>query len=215
MPKKSVLDEIRADQKKILALQKKILEKETIIESKEEEVLKLERKELEEEDKILLDEREALEEIKKIEEIEKRILKDVQGSAIKKITYRDVTKGMIGAFFGIVGHFAFAKGSDIASYLSYTRSTVLLLVSFAVIVIFLYFAGFRKVDDKFKFKFIPVRAVVIYFSALTTIIIVLSLYGVFTFDTTFKELYTTIAAISLLAVLGAGTADLIGKVEEE
>lgn len=215
MPKKDILEEIRNDQKKILSLQKKILEKETSIEKKEEEVLRLEREELKEEDKILNEEELALEELKKIEELEKKILKDVEGSAIKKVTYRDVTKGMIGAFFGIVGHFAFAKGSDIASYLSYTRSTVLLLVSFAVIVIFLYFAGFRKVDDTFKFKFIPVRAIVIYFSALTTIFIVLSLYGVFTIDTTFKEFYTTIAAISLLAVLGAGTADLIGKVEEE
>ncbi|MFT4261382.1 MAG: hypothetical protein ACMXX9_03045 [Candidatus Woesearchaeota archaeon] len=214
MAKKDILEEIRKDQKKILSLQKKILKKEEQIEKEEQEVLRLERKELANEKELSKLEHEELDELKKIEELEKKILKDVEGSALKKITYRDVTKGMIGAFFGIVGHFAFAKGSSIAEGFSYLRSTTLLITSFIIITIFLYFAGFRKVDDKFKFKFIPVRAVVIYFSAITTIVIVLSLYGVFTLQSTFTEIYNTIAAISLLAVLGAGTADLIGKVEE-
>ncbi len=214
MTKKDVLEEIRKDQKKILKLQKEILAKETKIEKGEQEMLSLERQALKEEDQILSGEEEELSELKKIEELERRILKDVEGSAIKKITYRDITKGMIGAFFGIVGHFAFAKGASIAAEFSYLRSSMLYLTSFIIIIIFLYVAGFRKVDDKFKFKFIPVRAIVIYFSAIVTVGIVLSLYGVFTLESSLQQIYNTVAAISILAVLGAGTADLIGKVEE-
>jgi len=214
MAKKDVLEEIRKDQKAILKLQKQILAKEKKIEQEELEVLKLGKQELFKEGQIQQSEEEELDELKKIEELEKKILKDVEGSALKKITFRDVTKGMIGAFFGIVGHFAFAKGTEIAKDITTLRASVLLLASFGIIILFLYFAGFRKVDDKMLFSFLPVRAIVIYSSAMITIFIVLALYGKITLTTPFIDVYKTLAAISLLAVLGAGTADLIGKVEE-
>ncbi|MFT4283002.1 MAG: DUF2391 family protein [Candidatus Woesearchaeota archaeon] len=199
---------------KIIKLQEKILEKETEIEKEEKELVSLGKKELSEEDEILKAEKEELEELKKIEVLEKDILKASKSSTLKKVTYRDITKGMIGAFFGIMGHFAFVKGTSIAKELSMARASGLFIASFGLLIIFLYFAGFKKINDKLIMKFLPLRAVVIYLSAIFTIFIVLLLYGNITVDTNFADVYKAVGAISILAVLGAATADLVGKVEE-
>lgn len=154
---------------------------------------------------------EELSELKKLESIERSIQKKVQVSPLKRITYRDITKGMVGAFFGVVGHFSFADSVWITHHHSYIRSTILLLVSFILAVLFIYFTGFRKVQDRFVLKFLPLRAVVIWIASIVTIILVLILYDTVSFSMGFKTLYSTIAGISVLAVLGAGTADLIGR----
>lgn len=181
--------------------------------SEEEKFIKLEKQQIGEEHKIERDEKEELDEIKKIEKLEQNIKDNLKDSPLKRITYRDITKGVIGAFFGIVGHFAFVEGTHLSSDFSFLRSTMLLVASFVIILLFLYFSGFRKVNDKFIFEFLPIRAVVIFFSAIITVFIVLILYGMISAETPFKEMYNSIAAISILAVLGAGTADLIGKNE--
>ena len=210
----ATLKELNKKLDKIIKIQEKILKKEDQIEKEEKEVLKLGRKELAEEDEILRAEKEELDELKKIEELEKEILKNSKSSTLKKVTYRDITKGMIGAFFGIVGHFAFVKGTSIAKDLTFSRATGLFVASFLLLIVFLYFAGFKKINDKLLFKFMPIRAVVIYLSAIFTTVIVLALYGNITFDTQFIDVYKTVGAISILSVLGAATADLVGKVEE-
>lgn len=207
------LDRIEKNQKKLLKIQESILKEEERIELDEKKSLELENEELKEEKKIELGEQEELEEIKKLEELEKQIEKELKVSPLKKVTQRDVIKGMLGALFGVVGHFAFAKGVELAEHYSFTRSTFLYLISFFIIVLFLYFAGFRKVDDAFVFKVLPIRAIVIYISAIITVLLVLFLYGKISFQTEFQVIYNTVAAISVLAVLGAGTADLLGKEE--
>lgn len=206
MVDKTDLTKINHKLNKILKNQKKILSDEESMLSKEDQLLSEEEEEFQNE----------ADELKEIEALEKEIIKDLnKDSALKRITHKDVTKGMIGAFFGIVGHFAFAKGSSIAAEFSYLRSSAILLTSFAIIILFLYYAGFREVNDKFLYKFLPVRAITIYATALITITFVLVLYGVISMNTSFSEYYNTLAAISVLAVLGAGTADLLGKVEDE
>lgn len=184
------------------------------IKEEEDEVLRLEQEEVKLDTDISDQEKKQLEDLKQLEELEKEILADVSQHPLKKITYRDVTKGIIGAFFGIVGHFAFTKGVSIAADISLARANVLMLASFIIIIIFLYFAGFRKIDDEMLLKIMPIRAIVIYFTAITTIIVVLALYGDITLNSSFIDVYKTIATISILAVMGAGTADLIGGVEE-
>lgn len=207
------LDRIEKNQKKLLKIQESILKEEELIEKEEKKNLDLAKEELIEEKKIEEVEQEELNELKKLEELEKQIEKELKVSPLKKVTQRDVIKGMLGALFGVVGHFAFAKGVELAEHYSFTRSTFLYLTSFAIIVLFLYFAGFRKVDDIFIFKVLPIRAIVIYISAIITVILVLFLYGKISFQTDFQVVYNTVAAISVLAVLGAGTADLLGKEE--
>lgn len=184
------------------------------IKKEEDEVLRLEQDEVDLDTKISEQEKDQLDELKKLEALEQEILQDVSQHPLKKVTYRDVTKGIIGAFFGIMGHFAFTKGVSLAANISLARANVLMLASFIIIIIFLYFAGFRKIDDEMLFKIMPIRAIVIYVTALSTILVVLALYGDITLETAFVDMYKTIATISILAVMGAGTADLIGGVEE-
>lgn len=115
---------------------------------------------------------------------------------------------MIGAFVGIISHFAFIKGVEIAEEFSPVRIGLMYLVSFVIGAIFLYATGFRKVKQIKILKFLPLRVLVIYIVALTTIILVLALFGQFN---TFGELYRQVGVLSLPAIIGASAADLIGK----
>jgi uncharacterized membrane protein len=214
------LDSIEGGQNKILESEASLKREEDKIFRDEELFLNMESRALGEEEKIESEEKrieagekEEMSELRKIEKLEANIKDNLKDSPLKRITYRDVTKGIIGAFIGIIGHFAFVEGVHLSENFSYWRSTMLLAASFVMIVLFLYFSGFRKVDDRFVFQFLPIRAVVIYVSALLTVILVLLLYGMIGAGTTFHAFYNTVAAISILAVLGAGTADLIGKSE--
>lgn len=218
-PKKNSLDSrllsLEKKQDKILLALNKILKEENKIESEEQEELTLERLQIEGQKRIDKEELEELVELKKLEELEEQIQRQTKDSPLKRVTLRDMTKGIIGAFFGIVGHFAFAKGVEIGAHFETLRSILLLVTAFIIVIIFLYVAGFRKINDQLLFKVLPVRALVIYFSAIITIPIVLLLYGKISLITPFHEIFGIVSAISILAVIGAGTADLIGKSTEE
>ena len=238
------LDNIEKNQTKTLNILKKVLKEEKTTELDEEKELNMARAEMVEQgklesddeeelselkrigklektiekdiaEKLETDDEEELSELKRIGELEKTIEKDVAESPLKKITKRDITKGVIGAFFGVVGHFAFVEGVHVAEHFSLLRSIMLLVTAFIILVVFLYFTGFRKVDDDFVFKILPIRAIVIYISAIITIYFVLLIYGKIEFTTTFMTVLNTVSAISILAVIGAGSADLIGKQEGE
>lgn len=160
------------------------------------------------ETKVEHEEEEELAELKHIEELENAIQSDLKQHPLTKITYHDITKGMIGSFFGVVGHFAFFKGPDLASHLTTMRATVLLFTSMLLLVVFLYFSGFRRVTE--YHAFLPLRFLVIYVTALTVATGVLFLFDVLSFPVNLHLLYTNVAALSILAVMGAATADLIG-----
>mgnify|MGYP006282693143 CR=1 FL=1 len=163
----------------------------------EKELEKLEQKELSELDTII--------------NLEKEIKKSTGHSILRKITYRDFVKGGLGAFVGVVGHFAFVKGTHLAHDVSFLQATILLVVAFIIGLLFLYYSGFRKVK-KIKFlSFIPMRAIVVYLAAITVVVLVLLLFGFITPANSFGEVYKMVASISILAMLGAGTADLIGE----
>lgn len=193
------LDEILRNQKKILLNEEKILGEEKKIEDMEIEELKNEKESLHSEE-------EALRELEKLE----KTIKKGSLHPLKKVTRRDVFKSFIGAFFGIMGHFAFYKGADIAANLSILRATILYVVAFGIIVVMLYYTGFRRVRKNFVMRFLPYRAVVIYFVSALTIIIVNLLFNKLHFPFGFVEIYTLVGASIILAVIGAGTADLIG-----
>lgn len=149
-----------------------------------------------------------LSEMQKLEDLESEIKRDVMPHPLTRITYHDVTKGLIGAFFGVVGHFAFFYSHKVAETLSTQRATVILLVSLVLLVIFLYFSGFRRVEE--YRKYLPARVAIIYFTAMSVAIAVLFLFGVLTWPMDAHELYVNVAAVSILAVMGAATADLLG-----
>ena len=206
MVKKEVSSTAKLDKKldKIIKTQQQIL-------NNQKHIQELEVEELEESKKIENEEINTEEEIKKLEELEMGIKKEVGPHPLTRITYRDLTKGLIGAFVGIIGHFAFLEGAHIAETFSILRATLLYITSFTIGVLFLYFSGFRKVKRIVTLKFIPVRILVIYFTAITVTIIVLALFGEITTASSFEQVYKSVSAISILAMLGAATADLIGR----
>lgn len=200
------------EQQKLLLEKQNTLQREQIqLEKKEQNIEKLEVTENKEEQRIenVAEEEEST--LQQLEKLEKEIKQEVKRSPLKKITYRDFTKGMIGAFIGIVAHFSFLEGLHVAENFSMLRASLLYVISFLIGVSFLYFSGFRSVEDKTILKIIPLRIFVIYSSAIFVTLIVLMLFGIISMQSNFEEVYKTVAAISILAILGACTADLLGK----
>lgn len=199
---------ILRQQESLVAMQKKLSREEEQIEQEEERIEAVAEAEEQKLEHVTEKEMTELEQLKALEE---RIQKEVKTHPLRKITFRDFTKGMIGAFVGIVAHFSFLEGQHFAETFTLFRATLMYVTSFIIGMAFLYFAGFRSVGDRFVLKFIPLRIFVIYLTAILVIVVVLWLFGVITAATHFEEIYKTVSAISILAILGACTADLIGK----
>jgi len=193
----------------ILENQKKILENESKILGEEMKIESLEKREIEHEKNVENDSKQAL---KELDLLEKEFKKN-SSSPIKNITQRDMFKGFIGAFVGIMGHFAFSKAADLAVGLSIARSTVLFVVAFLIVIVMLYYSGFRNIEKHIVLKFMPLRALVLYGVSIVTIILVYLLFGKIHFPVSFIELYNLVGASIILAVMGACTADLIGRSE--
>src|SRR3989338_4274006 len=51
---------------------------------------------------------------KKVEAIEKRIEQQVTPKPLKALKFTDINKGIVGAFIGVVAHYAFIYGREIA-----------------------------------------------------------------------------------------------------
>jgi len=146
--------------------------------------------------------------LKELEELESSIKKEFGSHPLKRITFKDLTKGVIGAFVGIVSHFAFIEGSHIAQQIDINRAFLLYLTSFLLGTILIYFSGYRRVKQVKFLRLMPLRIVLIYFTALLSVIVVLFLFNqITTTDMLFKQ----VATISIPAVIGASVADLIGK----
>ncbi|RJQ16968.1 hypothetical protein C4573_02810 [Candidatus Woesearchaeota archaeon] len=201
-----VLEKIEKRLSAIEKNQKKLLAVENTIEKEEEQELTGESEELSTQKK-------EMDELKELEKIEHNIEKSVKINPLTRVTLKDFSKAIIGAFIGIIGHFSFFYGIEIAEHISVVRAIVLYIASFLIGMIYLYFAGFRKVVDMDIAKFVPVRLAVIYITAIAVIVIVLYLFGFITTHTTFLEIFKSVSTISILAVLGATTADLIGGKE--
>ncbi len=156
------------------------------------------------------EEERELDALKELEALEEEIRKEVSPHPLTRITYRDVTKGMIGAFFGIVGHFAFFYGNRIAEAITIMRAHALILTSLGLLILFMYFTGFRKISKSKHWWYSPLRIAIIFGVAHAVIAFVLFLFGMITPDMTAVGMYKNIATVSILAVMGAATADLIG-----
>ncbi|MDP3765417.1 MAG: DUF2391 family protein, partial [Nanoarchaeota archaeon] len=115
-----------------------------------------------------------------------------------------------GAFIGVVAHFAFVYGKEIAKDISTVRATVLIVFSYLLIIILMYETGYREIKEKRLLGILPIRATVIFVTSIIVILVIFFLFNqVDLSDLT--GLYKQIAVTSVLAALGAGTADLIGR----
>ena len=193
MKKGVTLAEVNKKLDLLLKGQKLIFKEEKSIETEEESV-----------------EKEEESELKELQHIEKEINKELGSHPLTKITMRDIAKGTVGAFIGVVAHFTFFYGIEVAEWLSLFRATLLYPLSFMVGGIFMYATGFRKVKDAQVLKFLPVRLILLYFVSLVVSSLVLFFFSP-TFMTHFETAYKQIATVTLIAVIGACTADLIGK----
>ncbi|MGV8172258.1 MAG: DUF2391 family protein [Candidatus Woesearchaeota archaeon] len=195
---------------KVIALENKLLHEELKIEKEENNIKKEENIENKKENRIerVLEKEES--DLERLEKIEKEIKAEVGEHPLAKVTFKDITKGLIGAFIGLAIHYTFVYGVKISEGLTMTRATILYPLTFLVGLLFIYATGFRKVQDKKILVYMPVRLFVLYMCALVMSILVLYLFYP-TFGHEFEESYKMVAGVMLAAVVGACTADLLGK----
>ena len=197
-PMKDALHELE-----ILAEEKKVEHKVEDIGKKEEAIYK-------KETAIITEEKNIEKEAEKVEKLEKDIKNEVTTKPLKKLSIKDVNKGIIGAFIGVVAHFAFVYGKEIATQISTTRAAVLIIFSYVLIILLMYETGYREVKEKKLLGIFPKRATVIYLTTIIMIPIIFLLFNQINFQDPL-ELFKQIAVTSVLASVGAGTADLIGR----
>lgn len=166
----------------------------------------LEKKEL----AILTEEKKIEKQAEKVEKMEKEIKKEVTPRPLRAISIKDFSKGIIGAFIGVVAHFAFIYGKQIASDITMARATILLAFSYLLIIILMYETGYREIKEKSLLGILPKRATAIYLTSLIMIPVIFFLFNQLNLSN-LTELYKQIAVTSVLASVGAGTADLIGR----
>lgn len=195
------LDLILKNENKILKNEKKLLQEDKTIENFNKEEIADEKADLNEE-KVVFNEINAIE----------NELKE-NNSPLIKVTKQDILKGFIGSFFGILAHFTFSEGKVVAETLNFYNATLLYVIAFFTINLILYYTGFRKIKKHLILKLVPYRAMVIYLVSIITIIFVYLIFGEIHLPMTFLHLYNLVAANIILAVIGAGTADLIGRSE--
>lgn len=173
-------------------------------------LLRQERRELKEESALEREEESELQKLNELESFEKEIVKQVGAHPLRKLTYKDVVKGSIGAFIGIAAHYSFVYGVKVAAEIDVFRATLLFPISYAFGGIFMYLTGFRRIQDPKVKSFLPIRLTVLYLVAIITVILVLLLFNPEFFQD-FWATYKQVATVTLNAVIGACTADLIGK----
>lgn len=150
-------------------------------------------------------------ELQELESLKKAIKKDTSSHPLTKITRADVVRSVIGALIGTVGHFAFFYGVEIADKISVVRASFLYIISLIVCFFFMYYSGFRKVKEIRIFRFIPIRVLVVYCISLLVVVGTLMIFGFLDLTSNFEHVYKVTATTLLLAVLGASTADILGK----
>ncbi len=187
----------------IFAEGKKVEEKINDVEKKEEEIEK-------KEEAIIGEEKKIEKETEKVEKLEKEIKKEVTTKPLTKFNMKDLNKGVIGAFIGVVAHFAFIYGKEIAKDISTTRATILIIFSYLLIIILMYETGYREIKEKRLLGILPKRATIIYFTSIVIILAIFLLFNQIDLSD-ITGTYKQIAVTLVLASLGAGTADLIGR----
>lgn len=173
-------------------------------------ILKEERKIEREEEHLEREESGELKELRHLRALDSEIAKELGSHPLTKVTIRDVAKGGVGAFVGVVAHFTFFYGIEVAEWLSFSRATALYPISLFIGGVFMYATGFRKVKDKKILHVLPIRLVVLYVTALIVAASVLAFFSPEFLH--YPELaYKQLSTVTLIAIIGACTADLIGK----
>ena len=197
-PMKEALHELE-----ILAEERKVDHKIDDIE-KEEEAIE------QKESAIINEEKNIERKTEEVERLEKEIKKEVTTKPLTAFKVKDLNKAIIGAFIGVVAHFGFIYGKLIAENISILRATLLIVLSYLVIIILMYETGYREIKEKKLLGILPKRATAVYFTSLIVTVIIFFMFNLIDFSNPIG-FYKEIAVTSVLASVGAGTADLIGR----
>jgi len=180
------------------------------INSKLDHILKNQASIEKEEKSIHAEEHEELRELHELEAFEKKISEEVGEHPLVRLTYKDLAKGVIGAFLGVAAHYTFVYGIKVASDIDVVRATLLFPIAYAFGGIFMYYTGFRRIKDPKLARFLPLRLSVLYVVAVVT-----TFFSLFLFNPSFLAdgvlAYKQVATVTLSAVIGACTADLVGR----
>lgn len=187
----------------ILAEEKKVENKVDNLEKEEKQIEK-------KEDIIEHEERKFEQEARKVEGLERKIEKEVKPKALGGFNLKDINKAIIGAFIGVVAHFGFIYGKAIAKFISTPRAGLLLLFSYLLIIVLMYETGYREIKEKRILGVLPKRATLVYIISLAVILVIFFLFNMLDWSDPIG-LFKEIAVTSVLASVGAGTADLIGR----
>ena len=142
--------------------------------------------------------------------MEQQIKKEVGAHPLAKITLKDIVKGLVGAFIGLAVHYTFTYGVEISQTIDIERITLLYVLCFFIGLLFIYATGFRKIKDPKILVFMPVRLIVLYAASIIMSVVVLYVFYP-SFGHSFIESYKMVGGVLLAAIVGACTADLIGK----
>ncbi len=192
------------------SLLKTLAQGEKKVESGEKRIEQEEQQILQEESKIEADEEKLLQEQKEIEKMTAEIERKLTEKPLRKITIRDVNKGVVGAFVGVAAHFTFTYVREVAENIGYSRATLLYILAYIIGFLFIYKTGFRDVREVKFMNFLPIRVTVIYATCIGVTLIVVFLFNLVEIHN-LGLLYKQIAVTSIPAILGAGTADMIGR----
>ena len=184
------LNKIIKNQSSLASQLKKERKEEELIEKKESSILS-------KEDKLLKEEH--------------SIRKKLERKILSAVTLRDINKGIIGAFMGTIGHFAFFEGKHIAEDMSFGRATSLYVFAYLVGILFIYFSGFRKVKTERLVHLIPLRVTTMFIISIISSFVILIMFNQISFSMEFLMIYKIVANVSVLAMFGAVTADFIGE----
>lgn len=194
---------------------KRVIKKKSISD-KLDEILRLERGELKEEKTIeKLERSEARElhhldeEVEDLEKLEKKIKGQIGSHPLAKVTVKDVGKAFIGAFIGIVSHFAVLEGVHFAESIDFTRATSYFILSYFIGFVFLYYTGFRKIKQLKLLAVLPLRLTVVYLVMIASVAFAIYIFSLT--NISLLDLYKQVAVVSLPGMIGASAADLIGE----
>ena len=194
---------------------KRIIKKKSISD-KLDEILRLEKIEIKEEKNIENAEKKEYrklqhldDEVDDLEKLEEKIKKQVGKHPLAKISTKDVGKAFIGAFIGIVSHFAVLEGVHFAETISISRATSYFVLSYLIGFVFLYYTGFRKVKQLKILAILPLRLTLIYLVMIASVAFTIYIFSLTNIE--LLDLYKQVAVVSLPGIIGASAADLIGE----
>jgi hypothetical protein len=103
---------------KILKQQSRILKGEASLQKETDRVGQLEQQALLEEQKENQEQKIENTELMKLEQLEQDVKKEVAPHPLTRVTSKDIMKGIVGAFVGVVVHFTFMYGVKVAEHIT-------------------------------------------------------------------------------------------------